>query len=72
MSVDDIDGLCRLYDFINEHQLADGGVACRIYNKELKEIEELTYKVDPQITGLLEAMGFETKIKNIHNIVMAA
>lgn len=72
VSVDDIDGLCKLYDFINEHQLIDGGVACRIYNKELKEIEELTYKVDPQITGLLEAMGFETKIKNIHNIVMAA
>lgn len=72
VSVDDIDGLCKLCDFINKHQLADGGVACRIYNKELKEIEELTYKVDPQITSLLEAMGFETKIKNIHNIVMAA
>ena len=66
ISVNDIIQLCDLYDILLQNRLNDGGILCKVYNKELKEINKILFKVDPNVINELTEKGYEAEMKNIH------
>lgn len=66
ISVNDIVQLCDLYDILLQNRLNDGGILCKVYNKELKEINKILFKVDPMVINELTEKGYEAEMKNIH------